>query len=112
MGLVLYNLIALIIGAIACLGVAGTYMYLHRGWTDNTFAKMVIPSLLSKGILFLWLAIVRVLPIGEYRGYVSSGLFTILVGTVVYRAYVYFKEELALNKERKNELVKESTTES
>jgi len=98
--LILYNLVALIIGALACLSVAGVYMYLHRGWKDNSFALMMIPSLISKGVLFTWLSIVRLLPEGEYRQYVSSALFTAVVGTVVYRAYVYFKEEIKLGRER------------
>lgn len=102
MGLVLYNLVALVIGAIACLSVAFTYMYLHRGWKDNTFAKMMIPSLLSKGVLFVWLAIVRLFPQGEYRSWISSALFTLVVATVTWRAYIYFKEEISLYKELKH----------
>jgi len=105
--LALYNLVALVIGAIAALSVAFSYMYFHRGWKDNTFAKMLIPSLLSKGVLFVWLAIVRLLPVGEYRGWVSTGLFTVLVVVMVWRAYIYFKEEIALSRENRNGLVEE-----
>lgn len=110
--LVLYNLVALIIGAIAAWSVAFVYMYLHRGWKDNTFAKMLIPSLLSKGALFTWLAIARLLPQGEYRGWVSTGLFTVLVAVMVWRAYMYFKEELALSRETRNGLAEEPVTDT
>lgn len=102
--LALYNTIALIIGAIASLSVAGVYMYLHRGWRNNTFAKLLIPSLLAKGVLFTWLVVFRFLPTGMYRSYISSGLFTALVGVMVYRAIVYFKEEIDLNRELRHEL--------
>lgn len=108
----LYNLIMLLIGAVSCFSMAGTYMFLHRGWADNTFAKLLIPSLLAKGVLFTWLAIFRLFPVGAYRMYISSGLFTVLVIVMVYRAAVYFREELALSKERKYELAEEPASES
>jgi cytosine/uracil/thiamine/allantoin permease len=96
----LYNLIMLLIGAVACFSMAGMYMYLHRGWKNNTFAKLLIPSLLAKGVLFTWVAVFRLFPEGVYRMYVSSGLFTVLVAVMVYRAFIYFKEEIALSRER------------
>lgn len=87
------------LGAIANLGVAGVYMYLHRGWKDNTFAKLFIPNLLAEGALFVWLSVGRLLPTGEYRPWISIGFYTIAVGVMLQRAYAYLREEIKLDKE-------------
>jgi hypothetical protein len=103
--LVIISVVALVIGALAAWSVACVYMYLHRGWRKNIFAKLLIPSLLAKGTLFTWLAVARLLPRGQYIGYISTGLFIALVVVMVYRAVVYFQEEIKLYKELKNATV-------
>lgn len=87
------------LGALANLGVAVVYMYLHRGWKDNAFAKLFLPNLLAEGILFVWLGLARVLPEGEYRIYTSQAFYALAVGVMVQRAYMYMKEEYKLSKE-------------
>lgn len=100
------SVILITLGAIACLVPAGLYMYLHRGWKDNPFAKLFIPNLLAEGVLFAWLAIARLLPPGTYRGWVSLGFYGVAVAVMVQRAISYILEEIALNKELKNGMVK------
>lgn len=95
----LLNLVLLGLGSIFCLGVAGSYIYLHRGWASNTFSKMMVPNLLAEGVLFLWLSIARLFPSGEYRQVISSCLFALVVGVMGQRAYIYIKEEISLWKE-------------
>lgn len=93
------SVVLIALGALACLVPAGVYMYLHRGWRHNTFALLLLPNLLAEGVLFVWLAIVRVLPQGEYRGWTSLGFYGVAVGVMVWRAVAYLKEEIKLYKE-------------
>lgn len=89
------------LGLFANLVPAGMYMYLHRGWKDNIFAKLLIPNMLAEGVLFVWLAIVRLLPPGDYRGWTSLAFYGVAVGVMVQRAIAYIREELKLGKELK-----------
>lgn len=93
------SVVLIAIGALACLVPAGVYMYLHKGWKNNAFAKLFVPNLLAEGVLFLWLSIVRVLPQGTYRGWTSLGFYGVAVGVMVWRAIAYLKEEFKLSKE-------------
>lgn len=96
------SVVLIALGALACLVPAGVYMYLHRGWKDNAFAKLFLPNLLAEGVLFLWLSIVRVLPTGTYRGWTSLGFYGVAVGVMMWRAIAYLIEEVKLFKELKN----------
>lgn len=87
------------LGLFANLIPAGMYMYLHRGWKDNIFAKLLIPNMLAEGVLFIWLAIARLLPPGEYRGWTSLSFYGLAVGVMVQRAIAYIREELKLGRE-------------
>jgi hypothetical protein len=93
------SVVLIALGALACLVPAGVYMYLHRGWTRNTFALLFVPNLLAEGVLFIWLAIVRILPPGDYRGWISIGFYGVAVGVMVWRAIAYLKEEIKLKRD-------------
>jgi hypothetical protein len=93
------SVVLIALGALACLVPASVYMYLHRGWRSNSFALLFVPNLLAEGVLFVWLAIVRVLPEGSYRGWTSIGFYGVAVAVMVWRAIAYIKEEIKLYKE-------------
>lgn len=107
----LYNLVLLALGAVSCLGIAFSYMYFHRGWRRNSFSQMIVPNLLSEGILFLWLSLARLVPAGDFRSYTSSALFTIVVGVMVQRGFIYIKEERKLRRDYAT-VAKESESDS